>query len=79
MYGNDIILQRLEDDWIDVPTLPNVGWKDISMNLNPEESFDCTVDLKQLFGEQEKGQYRIIKDMTTDSTTISVIVEFNVE
>lgn len=76
MYGQGFVLQVLNDDWTEIPILPTVGWKDISYNLNAGESFGCDVDLIQLFGELEKGHYRIIKEMFTESTKLYVIVEF---
>lgn len=78
-YGKGFILQVLNnDEWIDISTLPNVGWKDISLNLNAGESFDNVIDLKQSFGELKQGHYRIIKEMFMDSTKINVTVEFDI-
>lgn len=79
-YGEGHDLQVLDGkSWVEVAVLPNVGWHDISLNLNPGETFKEDINLKTLYGELKVGHYRINKEMFVESSKINVTVEFDIE
>ncbi len=79
-YGKGYILQiENEEEWIDIPTVTGIGWKDVSLNLEADGIFEDVINLNQLFGELKGGHYRIIKEMSMETSKIKVTAEFDIE
>lgn len=64
------------DNWNEVACLPNVGFKDIEYNLEKNKTFSDKVDLENVFGKLEAGQYKIEKEVNLQESRIMVSSEF---
>ncbi|MBS3887130.1 MAG: hypothetical protein KGZ56_08740 [Dethiobacter sp.] len=67
IYGPIHTLQKLRDNqWIDILPKYPIAYRDVALILEPGSAFSETIDLITLYGDLEKGNYRIIKRMQED-------------
>lgn len=65
LYGNDYDLQtQFEDNWYRIPKiLENWAFPATACKLEENSSSEWSVDWSSLYGELEKGHYRIVKSL----------------
>ena len=66
------------EDWKKIDCLPNVGFKDIEYYLQKNEMYSDKVNLKNVFGKLDTGQYKIEKEVNFPESRILVSSEFEV-
>lgn len=67
------------EGWKKIDCLPSVGFKDIEYYLENNETYSDKVNLKNIFGKLNAGQYKIEKEVTLQKSRILVSSEFEVK
>lgn len=72
------LYQRHKEGWYEVVCLPDVGFQDMEYYLKENETYRDKVDLEQIFGKLEAGQYKIEKEVQLQESRILVSSEFEI-
>jgi hypothetical protein len=79
-YGAFYRLQLLKNDkWTEVSLLPNVAFDDIALGVAAKKSTSESVELKYSYGQLSAGHYKIIKEMSNETTKFDVVAEFDIK
>ena len=83
-FGADYSLERQTDgQWKTVPfASDDIAWPAILFVLEPGKTHEWTVAVRKLYGELEKGEYRMVKGYSFDEhysdDTESAVCEFTI-
>ena len=81
-YGEEPLLDVEKNGiWTPVSLRENVGWHQVAIQLQPDETQEITVLLSVLYGDLPEGHYRYRKVLTNEDTgdTLTVQVEFDMK
>lgn len=71
--------KKENDYWEELkPIDDNYGFKDIGLLVGENNQLEINTDWSKIYGELEKGQYRLVKDLY-DNSRIYLTVEFAIE
>jgi len=65
VYGDEYrIDKKIDDTWkeLDVIVKGNYGWNSIGYHVDKDNKLELNVNWKWLYGELEKGEYRLVKN-----------------
>ena len=82
IYGEAYTMEVFRDDsWEKLPVLPeDYGFIEIAYELEPGESRFMDIDFAWLYGELQKGKYKMIKEIyLPDGRVYSVPAEFEIQ
>lgn len=82
IYGEAYTMEAFWDDsWEKLPVLPeDYGFIEIAYELEPGESRFMDIDFAWLYGELQKGKYKMIKEIyLPDGRVYSVPAEFEIQ
>ena len=79
--GKRIQWSGFDDSWEKLPVLPeDYGFIEIAYELEPGESRFMDIDFAWLYGELQKGKYKMIKEIyLPDGRVYSVPAEFEIQ
>lgn len=65
-------------DWVEIPAKEDAAWIEIANIVTPDSETNCTIQLSDLFGKLESGEYRYALELMSDGKVYTQNIAFTI-